>query len=303
MTLTPITLLMVIGGIALLLSALKPVKKICAYENQKHHGWGTLYHFILLFFYGYLVFGYYLMTSETSFIEFVVAMVFLGGGWFVLMVSRLSLNSICDLDDVVKAERYRALHDPLTLLPNRILFYERIDHALSFAKREQKEIAVMIIDLNEFKEVNDTLGHQAGDTLLLQASQRLKKLLRESDTLARFGGDEFAIILPQTGKVQAHMLAERLTNAILEPFVIENKSLTIGMSVGISMYPSHGNESSTLIKRADIAMYSAKRYQKSFLLFKDEMRDVLDLNLNLDLVSAASAQEHQVTANEKRVLN
>ncbi len=299
---------MVLCGIALLISALKPIKNIGARKNQAGHGWRTLYHFILLLTGGYLLFGYHLIKGGATFNELVAAAALLGSGCFIFMASRLSLKSICDLNDAVQVERYRALHDPLTSLPNRILFYERIDHALSFAKREKKEIAIMIIDLNEFKEVNDTLGHQAGDTLLLQASQRLKSLLRESDTLARFGGDEFAIILPQTETMQAYKLAERLTSAILEPFTIERKSLTIGMSVGISMYPRHGSDSNTLIKHADIAMYSAKRYQKSFLLFKEEMQEEpgvnLDLNLNLDLAHAASLQGQQhAAANEKRVLN
>ncbi len=288
---------------ALLLIALQPVKKICAYKDQKHLGWGQLYHLVLLFLGGYAMFGYYLISNETTYIEFVVAMIFLGGGWFVSMVSHLSLSSIYRFNEIAKIERHRALHDPLTTLANRTLFYERIDHALALAKREKKEIALMIIDLNEFKEVNDTLGHQAGDKLLLQASQRLQGLLRESDTLARFGGDEFAIILPQTSKSQAHGLAERLTNAIHESFIIENRSLTISMSVGIAMYPHHGCDSSTLIKCADIAMYRAKRYQKAFLLFKDEMHDVLDQNLDLDLVTTASAQQRQTASNERGLLN
>ncbi len=121
--------------------------------------------------------------------------------------------------------------------------------------------------------------------------------------LARFGGDEFAIILPQTSHNQAHGLAERLTNAIHEPFIIENRSLTISMSVGISMHPDHGCDSSTLIKCADIAMYRAKRDHKAFLLFKDEMHDVLDLNLDLDLVSTVSSQERYTASDQRQRLN
>lgn len=301
MTLAQISLLMVIIGMALLLSALRPVNKICAYEEQKRHGWGIIFHLILLFLCGYFTFAYYLLNSSVSFIEFIVAAVFLGGGWFVSLVSRLSLQSILRIDEVAQAERYRALHDPLTSLPNRTLFYERIEQVLNLAKRENREAAIMIIDLNEFKEVNDTLGHQAGDVLLLQATQRLKGLMRESDTLARYGGDEFAIILPGSNKDQAHILAERLTRSILEPFTISDSSLIIGMSVGIAMYPQHGLDPQALIEHADIAMYSAKKYQKAFLLYDDEMKSVPELNLSLNLINQPQPQSRAVSG--KQFLN
>lgn len=303
MTLTQVTIFIVICGIALLLRSLKPIKKICAYEDQKDHGWGQLYYLIWLFISGYVMFGYYVLIKEVGYIELITATLFFGAGWFLLMTGNLSLNSIKRIDKIVKVERYRALHDPLTGIANRTLFYERINHALALAKREENEIALMMIDLNEFKEVNDTLGHQTGDTLLKQASQRLKELLRESDTLARFGGDEFAVILPQTTQAQAHALAERLTNAIHTPFTIDNRSLTIGMSVGISMYPQHASDSNALIKLADIAMYSAKRYQKGFLLFENKMHDELNLDVDIKLISSASTRKQQATANKNRVLN
>ena len=253
---------MIIGSIILLLSALNPVKKICAYEDQKHLGWGGLRHLVLLFICGHIILGYYLVTTEVALIDFVIVMVFLGSGWFVSLVSRLSLDNIERFNKILQAERHRALHDPLTALPNRILFHERIDHALTFARREQQEIALMIIDLNEFKEVNDTLGHQAGDKLLLLASQRLKEVLRESDTLARFGGNEFAVILPQSSEKQAAILAKQLTMTIHRPFIIEGCTLTIGMSVGTAMYPSHGRNSETLIKHADQKCVKQKEPKK-----------------------------------------
>jgi len=303
MTITQITFLMVICAIVPLLLSLRSIKMICSYEDQKQHGWKQLYYVIFIFACSYLIFGSYTLINEITYSELINATLFLGASAFILIISRLSLNSIQRIDEIAKVERYRALHDSLTALPNRTLFYERINHALALAKREKSEIALMIIDLNEFKEVNDTLGHHTGDVLLKQSSLRLKEILRESDTLARYGGDEFAVILPQTSQAQAHALAERLTNAIHTPFTIDNRSLTIGMSVGISMYPHHASDSNALIKLADIAMYSAKRYQKGFLLFENEMHDELNLDVDLKLISSASAHKQQATANKNRVLN
>ena len=291
---------MVIGGIALLLSGLTSVKKISAYKSQKRDDWELLQHIIFLFIAGYIIFGYYLATNEVSFSELFTAMIFLGAGWLISVVSHLSLSSIEHFNEAVQTERHRALHDPLTSLPNRTLFHERIDHALTFAKREQKEVALMVIDLNEFKEVNDSLGHQAGDKLLLQASQRLKDVLRESDTLARFGGDEFAVILPQTNQSQASILAKRLSMAIRSPFVIENCSLTIGMSIGTAMYPSDGNNSESLIKYTDLEMYRIKREQKAFSTTNDQINDSIDI----ELANAVAMQKNQqAPANEEHLLN
>ncbi len=151
-----------------------------------------------------------------------------------------------------------AFTDPLTKLPNRTLFHERLAQAIEDAKRDYKPFALMLMDLDRFKDINDTLGHQVGDQLLQQVAARLRSKLRDIDTVARMGGDEYAILLPAVNDKHATMAARMLLQALRTPFRIEEQSLDIGASIGIALYPDHGVDTNILIQRADVAMYAAK---------------------------------------------
>ena len=158
---------------------------------------------------------------------------------------------------------YQALHDDLTGLPNRSLFYDRLELALLEAKRKSTKVGIMLLDLDRFKEVNDSLGHHIGDVLLRQIGPRVKGVLREVDTFARLGGDEFIVLLPDVGNTEyAVEVAERVLAAIEIPFVLDEVSdgLTIDVeaSLGLALYPEHGVDVDTLLQRADVAMYVAK---------------------------------------------
>jgi diguanylate cyclase (GGDEF)-like protein len=154
---------------------------------------------------------------------------------------------------------YLALHDSLTGLPNRALFLERANQALLSAKRSGWNFAVMIMDLDRFKEINDTLGHHHGDMVLRQIGQRLEPLLRESDTVARLGGDEFAILLPHVADpADAPGIASKVRKALEAPFHLQGLALEVDASIGIAIFPKHGKDVHTLVQRADVAMYQAK---------------------------------------------
>jgi diguanylate cyclase (GGDEF)-like protein len=156
---------------------------------------------------------------------------------------------------------HQALHDALTDLPNRTLFHDRVGQALTSARREHIPVAVMIMDLDRFKEVNDTLGHASGDELLKQAGVRLRAALRESDTVARLGGDEFGVLLPKVvDSAAAVSVARKLRKALEEPFTIHGLALQIEASVGIALCPDHGDDVHSLLQRADVAMYVAKEH-------------------------------------------
>ena len=152
-----------------------------------------------------------------------------------------------------------AYHDALTGLPNRRLFSDRLNLALAHARRNQQKLAVMMLDLDNFKEANDTLGHSEGDKLLQAVGERLTSLLRKGDTVARMGGDEFMLLLPEiAGGEGAAEVAQRILESIREPYVFDDHELHVTTSVGIAVYPDDGKDGDLLMKNADIAMYRAK---------------------------------------------
>jgi diguanylate cyclase (GGDEF)-like protein len=152
--------------------------------------------------------------------------------------------------------RIVATHDPLTALPNRTLLHERLSHALAKAQRHGRQLAVLLVDLDRFKHVNDTLGHEAGDTLLQVAARRFYDCLRETDTMARQGGDEFVVLMDElSDREPITRVSQRILDAMVQPFVIDGHEIHVTASVGISVYPDDGR---TLLRNADIALYRAK---------------------------------------------
>ena len=167
-----------------------------------------------------------------------------------------------------------ALYDHLTELPNRLLFEKTIRQSLARAKRNNCLMAVMFLDLDHFKHINDTLGHDAGDQLLKGVAGRIQSILRESDTIARLGGDEFAIILDDIStQDDCKQVAEKILDVLKKPFNISSNEIIAGTSIGISVYPSAGNDISTLVKNADIAMYQAKSEERNSYRFYNSQMD------------------------------
>ncbi|MEG3989005.1 CHASE2 domain-containing protein [Microcoleus sp. S28C3] len=159
---------------------------------------------------------------------------------------------------------HQADHDALTGLPNRKMFYECLNQSLERASSNQELVALLFLDLDGFKSINDTLGHNVGDLLLKTFASRLKKSLRGSDTIARLGGDEFTVILPAIpGREEAAKVAEKICYAIVQPFILEEHTVSVTTSIGISLYPIDGSEPDILVKNADVAMYRAKECGKN----------------------------------------
>ncbi len=164
-----------------------------------------------------------------------------------------------------------ALHDALTGLPNRTLLNDRIEQGIHNAKRSGQAMAVLLLDLDRFKEVNDTLGHLVGDRLLTMVGPRLRLPLRDTDTVARLGGDEFAILLPGPTDIPAACgIAERIVEAFSEPFEIDDMALEVGISIGVALYPEHGELAEPLLQHADVAMYAAKRNGYGFVVYSPQ---------------------------------
>ena len=182
------------------------------------------------------------------------------------------IDRTMQLQDMNKQLEHQAMHDALTKLPNRALFHDRLHNTLMSAKRSGELFALVGIDLDLFKEVNDTLGHHAGDLVLQHVALACNKVLRDSDTVARMGGDEFAILLPKvTDMTRALQVAVRVLEAIREPLVIDGNLIEISASLGIAMYPQHGDDELELITHSDAAMYESKRKKLGVVMYLPEM--------------------------------
>ncbi len=172
--------------------------------------------------------------------------------------ARLSELALEREREVVRA-RHFAHHDELTGLPNRTLLLDRLDQALARAKRQHKQLALLFLDLDRFKDINDRLGHAAGDKLLQRVAERLVSCIRGGDTACRYGGDEFVILLPEVDD-EKHALdvAGKIRMRLAKPCLVDDHSIAVTASVGVAVYPIHGSNQHDLIKQADFAMYLAK---------------------------------------------
>jgi diguanylate cyclase (GGDEF)-like protein len=190
--------------------------------------------------------------------------------------TKTSVAALEDITEQKQAEerlRHQAFHDALTGLPNRLLLQDRLERSVESARRAGLEIAVLLMDLDRFKDVNDSLGHSVGDKLLQMVAERLNGMVRKSDTVARLGGDEFVVVMDgpisaeAAGSVAGHIL-----NTFAAPFELDDHSLHMGLSIGLAMFPAHGKTPENLLKNADLAMYQAKeRGRNTFDFFTDEL--------------------------------
>ena len=202
------------------------------------------------------------------------------------------IQAFTNMRDQVKLRQaqleHQALHDGLTGLPNRILLLDRVNQLLKDSMRNNKTPAVIVMDLDRFKEINDTLGHHVGDTLLQEISRRLLNVLRDLDTIARLGGDEFAIVLHDINLEGCKVVAKKITNALAMPIQIEDHQLLIRCSQGIAIFPEHGETDADLLKHADIAMYTAKRGHLGHCIYDpdENHHDISCISLSADLTNA-----------------
>jgi len=183
-----------------------------------------------------------------------------------------------------EAVKFMAMHDGLTGLPNRVMFDERLGRAIAQARRHERALAVLFVDMDRFKVINDTLGHEAGDFVLREAAQRLLDNLRAGDTVARLGGDEFVILLEEvTDPLYVGSVSRKLIEALASPFVIGGREYNVTASIGVSSFPEDGQDATTLLKHADVAMYRAKEKGKNAFEFYAEQITVGSLErLNLE---------------------
>ena len=262
-----IELLFIYIGAFLLAASLFPTRALC---NQKHHAtkaWRFLGLMIILFFFCYAAFGVIVLRGEPDSMSLFISSVLLGGGIFVFSVVKLTLTTINRLTTMAEEERHRSLHDDLTNLPNRDFLNNKIDLAIARAKQINEPFALLLIDLKQFKEINTTLGYFYGDFLIQQIALRLGETIRNSDTLTRFGGDKFAVLMPDTDEKHAIAVSQKLTTAMKSPFKVEANRLTVETCIGIVVFPEHGDQTELLLQNADIAMYEALKNHVDYSVY------------------------------------
>src|SRR5215813_630981 len=218
------------------------------------------------------------------------------------------LGSMMDVSERKMLEEqltHQALHDPLTKIANRVLFRDRVDHALSKQRRDNTTLAVLFLDLDNFKSVNDSIGHGAGDKLLLAVAQRLQDCLRSSDTAARLGGDEFAVLVESVRSTdEAVMIAERIKTVFREPLIIDGKEVFMGTSIGIAQSGPNVTTSDELLRNADLAMYRAKNEGKGdYVVFEQRMHEALVERLELELDLRFAIENNEFTIHYQPIVD
>jgi len=202
---------------------------------------------------------YYTGTTFTSLAISPFVALMAAQSWLMLPLLLVPLLAVYKTASLARDHQHRALHDSLTELPNRVMLQRTVEEALGEAGRKGDGAALFVLDLDRFKEVNDTLGHQTGDALLEVVARRLMGAIRPSDTVARLGGDEFAVLLPDIDEpADAIEVAGRIRTALAEPVVLDEVLMDVDVSIGIALFPVHGSDFEMLMRRADVAMYAAK---------------------------------------------
>jgi diguanylate cyclase (GGDEF)-like protein len=193
--------------------------------------------------------------------------------WLIFWVGAYLVRLYGELDVQGEKLKQLALYDALTQLPNRSLFQDRFGQTLEISQRDRQSFALAVLDLNRFKEINDLLGHEVGDRVLQEMGARLCSVLRKADTVARMGGDEFAILMPNTDMVHAEMVAERVLATFRERVDIGDQHLEVSGSLGLALYPLHGQDATTLMRAADLAMYECKQLKRRFVVYEPQRHD------------------------------
>ncbi len=211
--------------------------------------------------------------------------------WTMLPLLLLPLLAVQKTAEMSRHQEHQSLHDPLTGLPNRVLLNDRIEQALARSSRMRGMVVVMFLDLDLFKVVNDSLGHHAGDELLIDVAQRLKAAVRSGDTLARFGGDEFVVMCEDVSEEEVNAIADRITSSLRQSFTSDDRNVTVTASIGVAVATANSTPQ-TLLRDADVAMYRAKEHGRNQVVRFDEAMHQQANERLLDAVGLRRALEH-----------
>lgn len=256
----------VLAGTCLLAASLLNTLRICRKANNA--AWYLLFYFILLFIVSYLGILYYFISFPVdSVLVSIVTGILFAGAAFVFLVIKLSYASLINVEEAVEVQRYQAEHDILTGLPNRKMFFKNLTNTLG----NKVPCTVLFIDLNDFKQVNDSFGHHFGDQLLIATSQGIKENLSAYATLYRLGGDEFAVLSTYQSANGLQGCIDLITKAAKVPVEIDEQFINIRFSIGASHYPQDSTDMHELVRFADLAMYEAKNTKQTLVFYEEKL--------------------------------
>ena len=259
-------IILIIMGAIFLVSSLVPIKKVILElsSGELQRKWKVLSILVFFFIFSYIVFCYNLwqIRNVLNLLSFIVALMLLGGGVFVYLVGQLALKTMSDIRKIAILQ-YESITDSLTGLKNRRYFDQRLHEEIAHSRRYRLPLSLLLIDVDHFKVVNDTYGHQIGDEVLKNLSKVILEMVRDSDIVARYGGEEIAIITPNTEKAEAILLAERLRNIVqkstLASIDATQEVVQITISIGVSTLNLVVMDKDALVEEADKALYEAKK--------------------------------------------
>ncbi|MBP6324593.1 MAG: GGDEF domain-containing protein [Sulfurospirillum sp.] len=259
-------IILIIMGAIFLVSSLVPIKKVILElsSGELQRKWKVLSILVFFFIFSYIVFCYNLwqIRNVLNPLSFIVALMLLGGGVFVYLVGQLALKTMSDIRKIAILQ-YESITDSLTGLKNRRYFDQRLHEEIAHSRRYRLPLSLLLIDVDHFKVVNDTYGHQIGDEVLKNLSKVILEMVRDSDIVARYGGEEIAIITPNTEKAEAILLAERLRNIVqkstLASIDATQEVVQITISIGVSTLNLVVMDKDALVEEADKALYEAKK--------------------------------------------
>lgn len=304
MVLKYVTMSLMVVGLLLLLASLQPVRKICQEKECTDLTWNFIFTLVMLFIAGYIS-QLVMLGRQTvpGLAEILVTAVFFGGSLFVLLITRSSLSSIEYIRRISALELHYAYHDQLTGLPNRNFLFEKVDGLIKENDRQHFEFAVLMMDLNQFKEINDSMGHQAGDKLIQYVAARIKKILRPTDTFVRLGGDEFAVLLPGADEKTANTVAQSIVQFMREPFQVDRRQIPIGLSIGMARYPDDGTSADILIQHADVAMYQAKESGTGYAFYDASVDQYTTERLNMLCNLRDAMDNHEIILHYQPIID
>ena len=282
-------------AIGLVIYSIQKLYRLRALQGANHQvAWLIVIAYILIF--SSLYFLYVLVTHSLDPIHYFIAIASLLTAFFAWLATNTSFEIAIDLSKSVAVEHYHATHDDLTGLPNLSFFIDQLELILHDSNKEGAEVALLLINLNRFKLINETLGYFVGDVILQEIAQRIRSSLRKTDLIARLGGDEFAVLInPVVAQGHIHTISKNIADFVQEPLAVEGKPTDVGVSIGVAVFPRHASSGLELIEKARVSMLEAEKQGNTVLLYDSETSIGKAEDIQIIGMLQRAIQEEQLT--------